>query len=83
MRLRSHVKRAVYYGAVAIWFFALLCAIERPAYAYVDPGSGLFFLQVIGSTFVGFGYLARKRIAQLFGLSGKGKKATPSDVDAG
>jgi hypothetical protein len=81
MKLRCHIKRAVYYGVVAIWLFGVLCVIEKPAYAYVDPGSGLFFLQVIGSTFVGFGFLVRKRIAQLFGL-GKGKKATQSDVDA-
>ena len=82
MKLRSHLKRVAYYGAVAIWIFAVLCIIERPAYAYVDPGSGLFFFQVIGSTFVGFGYLARKRIAQLFGLAGKVKKAAQLDVDA-
>ena len=81
MKLGSYFKRAVYYGAVAIWLFVLVCVIERPAYAYVDPGSGLFFLQVIGSTFVGFSYLARKRIAQLFGLAGRSKKATQSDVD--
>ncbi|UWZ86000.1 hypothetical protein [Occallatibacter riparius] len=83
MKLSSLFKRVAYCGAVATWIFAILCVIERPAYAYVDPGSGLFFLQVIGSTFVGFGYLARKRIAQLFGVFGKGKNATQSDVDAG
>jgi hypothetical protein len=83
MKLRCHFKRAAYYGAIATWIFVVLCVIERPAYAYVDPGSGLFFLQVIGSTFVGFGFLVRKRIAQLFGLTGKGKKATQADVDAG
>ena len=81
MKPRSHFKRAIWYGAVAIWFFALVCVIERPAYAYVDPGSGLFFLQVIGSTFVGFSYLARKKIAQLFGMSGKSKKVTELDVE--
>lgn len=83
MKPRSHFKRVVYYSVVAVWIFAILGVIERPAYAYVDPGSGLFFLQVIGSTFVGFGYLARKRIAQLFGMAGKGKKAIQADVDAG
>lgn len=76
----SPLRRVVYYGAIVLWFGAALCVIEKPAYAYVDPGSGLFFLQVIGSTALGFTYLLRKRIGQLLGLFGKGEKATHSDV---
>jgi hypothetical protein len=72
-------RRIVYYGAISLWAFVALCVIERPAYAYVDPGSGLFFLQVIGSTVLGFTYLVRKRVGQIFGL-GKSEKVTQSDV---
>jgi hypothetical protein len=78
--LKRSISRVVYYGITVIWVLAALCVIEKPAYAYVDPGSGLFFLQVIGSTFVGFGYLVRKRIAQLFGRLGREEKVTQSDV---
>ena len=67
---------------MALWLFAAITIIAKPAYAYVDPGSGLFFLQIIGSTFLGFVYLVRKRIGQLFGTSGKEEKEKPSDVVA-
>lgn len=80
MSKHSPRRRVVYYGLVALWLFAAICVIAKPAYAYVDPGSGLFFLQIIGSTFLGFTYLVRKRIGQLLGLFGKSEKATQSDV---
>ena len=33
----------------ALQIIALLVAFERPAQAYVDPGSGFVFLQIAGS----------------------------------
>jgi hypothetical protein len=39
----------------------LLCG-ERPAYAYVDPGSGLFLLQGISSAFLGVLYVIRRKL---------------------
>lgn len=43
-----------------VWCFLVAC--ERPAYAYVDPGSGLFLLQGIGSAFLGVLYVVRRKL---------------------
>jgi hypothetical protein len=45
---------------------ALLVAFERPAQAYVDPGSGFVFLQVAGSMCAGAIYYLRHRVKRLF-----------------
>ena len=42
--------------------FALLCALSKPAYGYVDPGSGLFAVQIISTTFVGALFMLRRRL---------------------
>ena len=72
----------IYYALVVVWVFTALCITARPAYAYVDPGSGLFFLQVVGSTLLGFTFLVRKRLSQLFNLFNKKQKATQKDIAA-
>ena len=74
--------RAIYSGLGAVWVFAAICISARAAYAYVDPGSGLFFLRVIGSTFLGFTYLVRKRVRQFFVRSEGKQKATQTDMAA-
>jgi len=43
-----------------------LIAFERPARAYIDPGSGFVFLQVAGSMVAGAAYYLRHRLKQLF-----------------
>ena len=45
---------------VSLWF-----AFEGHAYAYVDPGSGLFLLQGISSVFAGLLFHFRKRLKSL------------------
>jgi hypothetical protein len=50
----------------SVLFVALFCAFARPAYAYVDPGSGLFALQIISSTAAGITFLLRKRLRIFF-----------------
>jgi hypothetical protein len=45
---------------------ALLVAFERPAQAYVDPGSGFVFLQVAGSMCAGAIFYLRHRVKRLF-----------------
>jgi hypothetical protein len=45
---------------------ALNFAIERPAYGYVDPGSGLFLIQNIGAMATGILFFFRRRIKALF-----------------
>ena len=49
----------------ALQIATLLVAFERPARAYVDPGSGFVFLQVVGSMFAGAMYYLRHRIKRL------------------
>jgi hypothetical protein len=49
----------------AIQIVALLVAFERPALAYVDPGSGFVFLQVAGSMVAGAAYYLRHRLKRL------------------
>jgi hypothetical protein len=53
----------------ALQIAALLVAFERPARAYVDPGSGFVFLQVAGSMFAGAVYYMRHRLKRLFGMT--------------
>ncbi len=51
----------------ALQIAALLIAFERPAQAYIDPGSGFVFLQVAGSMFAGAVYYLRHRLKRMFG----------------
>jgi len=51
--------------------FALL--VERPAYAYADPGTGLLAIQAIGSALVASGWYLRKKISSLFRRSAPAK----------
>lgn len=44
---------------------ALFCALAQPAYAYVDPGSGLLAFQIISTTFAGMIFILRKRLHAL------------------
>jgi len=46
----------------------LLIAAVKPANAYVDPGSGLLFLQVGGSMLAGALFVLRAKIRKLFRL---------------
>jgi hypothetical protein len=46
--------------------FCLSVSLERRAYAYVDPGSGLLILQGIGTVLTGVLFTLRRRIRALF-----------------
>src|SRR5215471_7747470 len=71
-------SRIIYCALIILLVFVGLCVTARPAYAYVDPGSGLFFLQVIGSTFAGFTFLIRRRLARLMGIAGEDRAEQPA-----
>jgi hypothetical protein len=43
-----------------------MCLLERPARAYVDPGSGILACQAVGALFTGTIYYLRQRIKGLF-----------------
>lgn len=47
----------------------LLAALAKPAYGYVDPGSGLLAVQVGGSMLAGALFIVRSKLRRLFGLS--------------
>jgi hypothetical protein len=51
---------------------AVLCAFEKPALAYVDPGSGYVLLQVIGSMCAGSIFYLRHRLRRMLGLVSDG-----------
>lgn len=66
----------VLYGAmVLLWVLVILCVTSKPAYGYVDPGSGLLLLQVLGSTFAGAAFLIRRRICQWLHIGVYSEKA--------
>ena len=46
--------------------FCLSISLERRAYAYVDPGSGLLILQGVGTVLTGILFTLRRRIKMLF-----------------
>lgn len=47
------------------WLF-LIAAVQRPAYGYVDPGSGMLVVQFMGSVLSGGIFFLRKRLKQFF-----------------
>jgi hypothetical protein len=67
MRWSQLMIRGPFLFCAVCWLFILVNSTAQPAYAYVDPGSGLFLAQMVGSTFAGMLFLVRKRIRQFFG----------------
>lgn len=59
------VSNLAWWGLCGVWVLCLLAAAERPAHAYVDPGSGLLFIQAAGSTLAGIGFLLRRRLREI------------------
>jgi hypothetical protein len=67
-RLIRHplVTRASLLALASLEIVALSLSFEKPAHAYVDPGSGFVFLQVAGSTVAGALFYLRSRVKKLF-----------------
>jgi hypothetical protein len=59
---------------------ALLVAFERPAQAYVDPGSGFVFLQVAGSMCAGAIYYLRHRVKRILLALRRSPAGTQTEV---
>jgi hypothetical protein len=76
-----HVLRSLLFWLGALQIAALLLASERPAQAYVDPGSGFVFLQVAGSMFAGAVYYMRHRLKRI--LNGMRRSSSISSSAAG
>ena len=66
-------KRYAWYSFGLYQIVIFLAAAVKPANAYVDPGSGLLFLQVGGSMLAGAMFALRAKIRKLLRL---GKPAT-------
>jgi hypothetical protein len=52
----------------------LLAALTKPAYGYVDPGSGLLAVQVGGSMLAGGLFILRSKIRKLFRMTSTEEK---------
>ena len=50
---------------LALQIVTIFWAAQRPAYGYVDPGSGLFAVQIISTTFAGMIFILRRKLRQL------------------
>jgi hypothetical protein len=60
------VLRSALFLLAVLQIAILVVAFERPARAYVDPGSGFVFLQVAGSMCAGAIFYLRHRVKRLF-----------------
>jgi hypothetical protein len=59
------MKKLLQVISVLLTLVGVSLVSQRPAYGYVDPGSGLLAVQVIGSTLVGAGWFLRRKINAL------------------
>ena len=72
--------KVLFCACAALWLLVVLNSTAHPAYGYVDPGSGLLLMQIVGSTFAGIMVLLRKQICQLFGRFGRKATKDGSDI---
>ncbi|MGA7158223.1 MAG: hypothetical protein WBY53_15345 [Acidobacteriaceae bacterium] len=70
--------KIAYYAVTVAMLFCLCLGLERRAYAYVDPGSGLLMLQAAGTVFTGVLFTLRKRIKALMTRKKPGDVAVES-----
>lgn len=67
--------RRIAFGTLAsVQLLVLLAALSKPAYGYVDPGSGLLAVQVGGSMLAGGLFILRSKIRRLFRMSSPEEK---------
>jgi hypothetical protein len=60
----------------------LFLAFEQTAQAYVDPGSGLMALQILGASVAGTFYLLRNRARSWFRRSKRARRVEAGITDA-
>lgn len=54
--------RFCHFALTVCLLVSILCLLERPAYAYVDPGSGLLAFQSLSALITGGVFYFRQRI---------------------
>lgn len=72
----SRLSKILYGGFLLLVLFVALNSTAQPAYGYVDPGSGLVALQVVGSTIAALGFLLRKRVREFLGRFQKNTRSS-------
>ena len=73
-------KRCAWYSFGLCQVLVFLAAAVKPANAYVDPGSGLLFLQVGGSMLAGAMFALRAKIRKLFRMGNPTETADPATI---
>jgi hypothetical protein len=63
--------RCLYAALTIFQCILLLASLERPAYGYVDPGSGVLLVQVLSSALGGIVFFLRKRLRRYLQLTRK------------
>ena len=58
----------------------IILMIETPARAYVDPGTGLLTLQMLGASVAGGLFMLRRKIRQIFAKSEHPSMNVPPDT---
>ena len=81
MNLRGFLS-TIYVAVGMLQIVAIFCAFEKPAYAYVDPGSGYLLLQVLGSMLAGAAFIVRHRLRRMFGLAVDGASTSAGQSSA-
>lgn len=77
-----NLRRFLFAAFAAIELLVLLVALAKPAYGYVDPGSGLLAVQVGGSMLAGALFVLRSKIRKLFRMSPPASEALPEEKGA-
>lgn len=67
-------RRSALVALTSIEVLVLLVALTKPAYGYVDPGSGLLAVQVGGSMLAGGLFILRSKIRRLFRMASPEEK---------
>ena len=65
--------------SVVLILIGVSLLVERPAYAYADPGTGLLAIQAVGSALVAGGWYLRRKIYALFNR-GNAQKPDPETL---
>ncbi len=60
------LQKLKYLAVTALLFLTLGVFLERPAYAYVDPGSSLLVYQSLSAAVTGVLFYFRRRIKNIF-----------------
>jgi hypothetical protein len=68
------VRRTALVALASVELVVLLAALTKPAYGYVDPGSGLLAMQVGGSMLAGGLFILRSKIRKLFRMTSTEEK---------